>query len=466
MMDIDRVRAEFPITERAVYLNHAAVGPIPRRSQRAMTEAIEAYLVLDRTGWADRDRHVRARSAALINARPDQIAFIKNTSEGLSLAANGIDWRAGDNAIVPAGDFPSVVYPWLNLAAQGVEARLIEARDGRISLDDLRAAIDGRTRAIAISTVQFKTGFRSDLAAIGDLCHRHDLLFVVDGIQSLGAFIPTEQKVALVDALSETGVQRIEATSFVHPQYVPQMADAEDVMRRIRRAPGVSYEVLVPNVRGLERAISVGVDVVCVVTAASDAFNQRNLRMSVDESLEVSRAIKSRADAAGVPVVGAISTCFGCPYSGDVPVEQVLRVVGQLVDCGYPEVTLADTTGMANPLQVEDLVGRVLDRFGGQARIGLHFHNTRGMGLANVIAGLRAGVTVYDASLGGIGGCPFAPRATGNIATEDLAYVLRGQGVETGIDLDALIEVSSWLGSQLGKELPGMVARAGDFRTV
>jgi cysteine desulfurase/selenocysteine lyase len=187
MIDIDRIRGEFPITDRAVYLNHAAIGPIPRRSQRAMAEAAEEYLTLDRSGWADREQYVRARSAALISARPDQIAFIKNTSEGLSLAANGIAWRAGDNVIVPAGDFPSVVYPWLNLGGHGVETRLIEARDERILLDDIRAAIDGRTRAIAISTVQFKTGFRCDLAAIGDLCRTHDLLFVVDGIQSLGA---------------------------------------------------------------------------------------------------------------------------------------------------------------------------------------------------------------------------------------------------------------------------------------
>jgi cysteine desulfurase / selenocysteine lyase len=187
MIDIDRIRGEFPITEHVVYLNHAAISPIPRRSQQAMAAAAEEYLTLDRTRWADREQQVRARSAALINARPDQIAFIKNTSEGLSFAANGIDWRAGDNTIVPAADFPSVVYPWLNLAGQGVETRLIEAREGRILLDDLRAAIDGRTRAIAISTVQFKSGFRCDLAAIGELCRRHDLLFVVDGIQSLGA---------------------------------------------------------------------------------------------------------------------------------------------------------------------------------------------------------------------------------------------------------------------------------------
>ncbi len=187
MIDIARIRAEFPIAERAVYLNHAAIGPIPRRAQRAMAEAGEEYLVLDRGRWADRERQVREQSAALINARPEQIAFIKNTSEGISLAANGIAWRAGDNVVVPAGDFPSVVYPWLNLADQGVEARLIAARDGRIPLDDIAAAIDGRTRAIAISTVQFKTGFRCDLAAIGALCGAHDLLFVVDGIQSLGA---------------------------------------------------------------------------------------------------------------------------------------------------------------------------------------------------------------------------------------------------------------------------------------
>lgn len=187
MLAMDRVRAEFPITERAIYLNHAAVGPIPLRSRRAMAAAIDECLMLDRTAWAERNRHVRAQAAALINSRPDQIAFIKNTSEGMSHAANGIAWRAGDNCLVPAGDFPSVIYSWLNLADRGVEARLIEAHDGRILLDDLRAAIDARTRAIVISTVQFKTGFRCDLAAIGDLCRAHDLLFVVDGIQSLGA---------------------------------------------------------------------------------------------------------------------------------------------------------------------------------------------------------------------------------------------------------------------------------------
>jgi hydroxymethylglutaryl-CoA lyase len=183
--------------------------------------------------------------------------------------------------------------------------------------------------------------------------------------------------------------------------------------------------------------------------------------MSVDESLEVTREIKTRADAAGVPVAIGISTCFGCPYSGDVPLEQVLRVVGRLVEYGYPEITLADTTGMANPIQVERLVGSVLDRFGQQATIGLHFHNTRGMGLANVVAGLRAGVTVYDASLGGIGGCPFAPKATGNICTEDTVLMLHEMGIQTGVDLERLIEVAHVAEEALGQTLPGQVMKAG-----
>jgi len=187
MIDVAQVRQEFPIVEKCVYLNHAAVGPIPRRSQQWMDQAINEYLVLDRDDWAARTQRVRDLSAALINARPDQIAFIKNTSEGISLAANGIDWRAGDNVVVHDNDFPSVVFPWQNLAGQGVETRRVAAREGRVLTDDIADAIDGRTRAVAISTVQFKTGFRCDLAAIGQLCRDHDLLFIVDGIQSLGA---------------------------------------------------------------------------------------------------------------------------------------------------------------------------------------------------------------------------------------------------------------------------------------
>jgi selenocysteine lyase/cysteine desulfurase len=190
MLAIDRIRQEFPIVEHAVYLNHAAVGPIPRRAHQAMVEHLDDYLanvLLHNDQWQARYQEVRAQAARLIGARPDQIAFVKNTSEGLSFAANGIDWRPGDNVIVPAADFPTVVYPWLNLAGRGVETRRIAARDGRVPLDDIRAAVDARTRAIVTSTVQFSSGFRADLAAIGDICRAHDLLFVVDGIQSLGA---------------------------------------------------------------------------------------------------------------------------------------------------------------------------------------------------------------------------------------------------------------------------------------
>lgn len=282
-----------------------------------------------------------------------------------------------------------------------------------------------------------------------------------DGIQSIGAFISTDQKVELLDALAATGLRRIEATSFVHPRHVPQMADAEEVLRRARRVPGVRYEALVPNVRGAERAVAAGADAVVFVTAASDAFNQKNVHMSVDESLGVAADVAERARAADLPVLAGIATAFGCPYAGDVPLERLLSVVARLVDLGFTEIGLADTTGMANPLQVERTVGAVLDRFGSSARFSLHFHNTRGMGLANAVAGLRSGISVFDASLGGIGGCPFAPRATGNICTEDTVHLFQEMGVSTGVDLARLIDVAQRAQAILGHELPGQVMKAG-----
>jgi hydroxymethylglutaryl-CoA lyase len=275
-----------------------------------------------------------------------------------------------------------------------------------------------------------------------------------DGIQSLGAFIATDQKVELLEALSETGLTRIEATSFVHP-------DAEEVMARIARRPGVSYEVLVPNVKGAERALACRVDALVYVTAASDVFNQKNVQMTVDASLRVAEEVCDLATSAGVPVLGAISTSFGCPYTGDVPLERVLSVVERLVGMGMREVTLADTTGMANPLQVERTIDAVLGRFGGQTTFGLHFHNTRGMGLANVVAGLRSGIALFDASLGGIGGCPFAPKATGNICTEDTVSLLHEMGISTSVELERLIGVAQRAQEILGRELPGQVMKAG-----
>jgi hydroxymethylglutaryl-CoA lyase len=282
-----------------------------------------------------------------------------------------------------------------------------------------------------------------------------------DGIQSLGAFIDTPRKVELLEALADTGLRRIEATSFVNPRAVPQMADAAEVMARVRRRAGVSYEALVPNIRGAEDALAAGVDAILVVVTASEAFNQKNVRMSVDASLAQFAQIKRLADARGVSSVGAIGTAFGCPYEGDIPESRLFGVVERFIEMGFSELMLADTTGMANPAQIERTMSRVLQRWGDRVGFGLHLHNTRGMGLANVVAGLRAGVTTFDASVAGIGGCPFAPQAAGNISTEDTVHMLHEMGMATGIDLERLITVARLAQEILGRELPGQVMKAG-----
>ncbi|HEY1292466.1 MAG TPA: hydroxymethylglutaryl-CoA lyase [Chloroflexota bacterium] len=282
-----------------------------------------------------------------------------------------------------------------------------------------------------------------------------------DGIQSLGAFIDTPRKVELLEALSDTGLRRIEATSFVNPKAVPQMADAADVMTRVHRRPGVIYEALVPNVRGAQDAVAARMDAVLVVLMASEAFNRKNVRMSVEDSLAQSASIKAVTDAAGVPCAGAIGTAFGCPYQGEIPEERVFDLIERFAGLGFDELMLADTTGMANPLQIERTMRQVLDRWGDRIAFGLHLHNTRGMGLANVVAGLNAGVVTFDASVAGIGGCPFAPQAAGNISTEDTVHMLHEMGHLTGIDLERLIAVARLAQDMLGRELPGQVMKAG-----
>jgi hydroxymethylglutaryl-CoA lyase len=247
----------------------------------------------------------------------------------------------------------------------------------------------------------------------------------------------------------------------VSPKAVPQMADAAEVMGRIRRDPGISYEALVPNVRGAEDALAAHVDAMLVVLTASETFNRKNVRMSVEQSLGHFAEVKRRADAAEVPCIGAIGTAFGCPYEGEVPEERVLELLSRFAALGFREVMIADTTGMANPLQVRRTIARVLDRWGDRLQIGLHFHNTRGMGLANVVAGLEAGITTFDASVAGIGGCPFAPEAAGNVSTEDCAHMLQEMGVGTSIDLDRLIDAARLAQRILGRELPGQVMKAG-----
>jgi hydroxymethylglutaryl-CoA lyase len=282
-----------------------------------------------------------------------------------------------------------------------------------------------------------------------------------DGLQNEDP-IPTESKVRLIDTLSLTGVGRIEAVSFVHPKAIPQMADADEVWTRITRRPAVRYSALVPNLRGAERALDRGFTEIEVVVSASDTHNRRNVNRSTAESLEDIGRIVALAHARGATCEVIVATAFGCPYEGDVPVERVLSVVDQALAAAADTVSYGDTTGMGTPTRVTRLVGETRSAHP-ELPLGLHFHNTRGTGLANVLAALELGVADFDASVGGLGGCPYAPRATGNIATEDLVYLLEGEGFETGVDLDALIEIAEWLDGLLGRRLEGQVYRAGSF---
>jgi hydroxymethylglutaryl-CoA lyase len=281
-----------------------------------------------------------------------------------------------------------------------------------------------------------------------------------DGLQIERTFIPTEQKIALIDALSRTGLSKIEATSFVHPKVVPQLADAEAVAAGIARREGVRYAAFIPNARGAERAVAAGIDDLKVGMAASDTFNELNVRMTTEQGMRAIDEIARVAKGTASRVVGGIATAFGCPYEGPVSPDRVRRMFAQLIEIGAPIVYLADTTGVANP----DLVRRTVESLRArwpQARIGLHLHNTRGQGIANALAGLYCGVTDFEGSVGGLGGCPFAPRAVGNICTEDFVHMADEMGIETGIDLDALIATSRMAQQILGRTLPGMVMKAG-----
>jgi (R)-citramalyl-CoA lyase len=281
-----------------------------------------------------------------------------------------------------------------------------------------------------------------------------------DGLQNESRTLEPAARAELCDRLASAGLKRIEAASFVNPKLVPQMAGAEAVMAALPRRPGVSYAGLVLNDKGYERAVAAGVDAVHYAFAATDEFGRRNQNATTDEGLKTALALVARARSERVPITVTVSVAFGCPFEGPVPPERILSIVEQLMAIPPDEICLADTIGVGVPSQVKELVGGAM-LLG--ATVGAHFHNTRNTGYANAVAALEEGVVSLDASVGGAGGCPFAPKATGNIATEDLVYLMRGLGIVTGIDLDALIGVSQWLGAQLGKELPGMVARAGDF---
>ncbi len=280
-----------------------------------------------------------------------------------------------------------------------------------------------------------------------------------DGLQN-EAPVPTAGKVALVDALSATGVGRIEAVSFVHPRAVPSMADADEVWAGVHRNPAVRYSALVPNLRGAERALAAGFEEIEVVVSASDTHNRTNVNRSTEESLDDIAAIIDLAHARSATVQVIVSTAWGCPYEGDVPVARVLAVAGRALADGADSLSYGDTTGMATPTRVTRLIGETRSAQP-DAGLNLHFHNTRGTGLANVLAALELGVSDFDASVGGLGGCPYAPGATGNIATEELVHMVEDMGVATGVDLAAMIDVAAQAEVLVGRTLPSQVLRAG-----
>jgi hydroxymethylglutaryl-CoA lyase len=280
-----------------------------------------------------------------------------------------------------------------------------------------------------------------------------------DGLQNEDP-VPTAAKVELINRLSTTGVQRIEAVSFVRPDAIPQMADADEVWREIDRAGSVRYSALVPNSRGATRALDSGVVEIEAVVSASDTHNRKNVNRSTEESLDDIAGIIALAHERGATLQVIVSTAWGCPYEGDVPVSRVVQVAGRAVAAGADGISFGDTTGMATPGRVRRLIGEFRSAYP-DAELNLHFHNTRGTGLANVLAALELGVADFDASVGGLGGCPYAPGATGNIATEELVHMVEDMGVATGIDLEAMIDAAADAERIIGRKLPSQVLRAG-----
>ncbi len=282
-----------------------------------------------------------------------------------------------------------------------------------------------------------------------------------DGFQTEQAFIPTALKIRVIDAISRSGVKKIETTSFVSPKAVPQMADAREVLRGIERHPGVSYTVLVPNRKGAELALEESIDAIRMVVCASETFNRRNVRMSIEESVSECEAVVRLAAPSKIPVEVAIGVSFGCPFEGPTPQDRVSELARTFADMGFHEISIADTVGMANPLQVSSLMGRLVKELATECELSLHIHNTRGLGFANVLAGLAEGIDTYDASIGGLGGCPVTPAATGNIPTEDLVNMCAEMGLETGIDIDAVMAASRIVEEFLGRRLPSHVLLSG-----
>ncbi len=295
-----------------------------------------------------------------------------------------------------------------------------------------------------------------DIAEIIDVSPR-------DGLQNEATLLATDTKVELITRLADAGVRRLEATSFVHPEAVPAMADAEEVMAAVPRRDDVSYIGLVLNRRGLDRAIAARCDEVNYAVVVTDSFSQRNQGTTSAEGIEVWKEIARGARDAGLRPSLVVSAAFGCPFEGEVPVERLVEVVESCLEEPPERLSLADTIGVAVPTDVTERFEAVMPSIPGTVQLGTHFHNTRGTGLANALAALEMGVRSFDASLGGLGGCPFAPNATGNIVTEDLAYMLHRMGLDTGLDLDVLADTAAWMKQHLPESVVGLYHRAGPF---
>jgi hydroxymethylglutaryl-CoA lyase len=280
-----------------------------------------------------------------------------------------------------------------------------------------------------------------------------------DGLQNETAVVPTNVKIELINRLSQAGLRFIEASSFVDPRWIPQLADAAEVLGGIARQPGVAYSALVPNLRGLERARGTALAEIAVFMSASESHNRKNINKSIAETYPVLEEVVQEAKRMGLRVRGYVSTVFGCPYEGDVPVSAAVKVTERLLNMGVYEVSIGDTIGVATPKQVREKFAVLVKAFT-PGRLAAHFHDTRGTGLANVTAALDEGICTFDSSLGGLGGCPYAPGAAGNISTEDLVYLLHGMGYRTGVDLERLAEAGQYIQSHLGRQLPSRMLQA------
>lgn len=280
-----------------------------------------------------------------------------------------------------------------------------------------------------------------------------------DGLQNESRMVPTADKVAFIDALAETGLPVVEITSFVSPKWIPQLADNAEVARRVTRRPGVRFSALVPNRRGLDDAIAAGMREVAVFLSASETHNKKNVNKTIAETLTAFDDVIGPARAAGLAVRAYVSTVFGCPYEGEVDPAAAAALSETLLDMGVYQISLGDTIGVANPAQVESVLQLIIDRVGTE-KLAVHFHDTQGTALANCTVALTLGITTIDASIGGLGGCPYAPGASGNLATEDVVAMVHGMGIETGVDLDRLVEVSRTAASFVGHELPSKYLKA------